>query len=139
MQISLSSSGKSGTLVKVIKLLFEHIPCSWSVRDMPCLLYPQKWVCSGRVGYDLVSTLMARVRSLVILTSLVCKSSYRYFKFIGRHNGFSTSGLVVQCSKCFRWIAGPRKHEGGRWDFVSVGGIEPEIRWGGIFTPKLQQ
>ena len=46
-------------------------------------------------------------------------SFYRYFKFIGRHLGFSSSGLVVQCSKCFRWNADPRKHGSSRWNFVT--------------------
>ena len=71
---SMSPSRESGTLVKVIKLFFEHNPCSWSAPDMTCLLnyYTRRsGRCPSRVGYYLVSTLMARVRSLVILTSLV--------------------------------------------------------------------
>ena len=49
--------------------------------------------------------------------------------FGGRHLGFPISGSVVQCSKSFSWIAGPRKH-GIAAGILCLGGIEPEIRWG---------
>src|SRR5664279_4592341 len=39
---------------------------------------------------------------------LVYKLRYKYFRFIGRHLGFPTSGLVGQYFQWVRWIAGPR-------------------------------
>ena len=49
----------------------------------------------------------------------------------GRHIGFSTSGLVVQYSKCFHSIAGPRKWGASRRYLVAISSVSWDIT---IFT-----
>ena len=62
---------------------------------------------------------------------------FTFFHLLWRHHlWFSTSGLVAQHSKYFRWIAGPRKHGGSHWNYVS----KWHRSWdtlGGIFYPLL--
>ena len=45
----------------------------------------------------------------------------------GRHIGFSTSGLVVQYSKCFHSIAGPRKWGASRRYLVAISSVSWDI------------
>jgi len=41
-----------------------------------------------------------------------------YFRFVGRHVGFPTSGYIWQHS--FLWNAGPRKSGYRRWNFAVI-------------------
>jgi len=43
-----------------------------------------------------------------------------YFRFVGRHVGFPTSGYNRQHCHSFLWNAGPRKCGHRRWNFAAI-------------------
>jgi len=57
-----------------------------------------------------------------------------YFRFVGRHVVFPTSGYIWQHCHSFLWNAGPRKYGYRRWNFAGIPFVA-ELYGGGNFTP----